>query len=207
MAIESDNQGADARLAVQFYKRSVPQEAESQAAGRPIFKEFDFIRILVPGDSLSEIDTYVREEHKNRFPIAWANYQNKVGNQEGFTGTPIAEWTQVSRSQADELRGLKFYTVESVANCSDQQLQRIGMVAGMSPHSFREKAKAYLNLASDSAEIAKREEELNTLREENAQIKLDSDAKLSKMQDQLDSLMALMPKPQIGRPKKEAVIE
>ena len=30
-------------------------------------------------------------------------------------------------SQAEELKGLKFYTVESIANCNDQQLQRIGM--------------------------------------------------------------------------------
>ena len=39
MAIDSDVQGADARLAVQFYKKSVKQEDASNEAGRPIFKE------------------------------------------------------------------------------------------------------------------------------------------------------------------------
>ena len=199
MGIESDSSNADSRLAVQFYKRSVNQEQESIAAGRPIFKEFDFVRIMVPGDNLTEIDTYASETHKTRFPIQWANYMNKVGNQEGFSGTPIEQWPQVTRSQADELRGLKFYTVEAVANCSDQQLQRIGMVAGMSPHNFREKAKAYLNLAADSADIAKREEELQALREENAKIKADTDAKIAEMQVQMANILAAVaekkPKP------------
>ena len=201
MAIESDVQGADARLAVTFYKRSVKQENESIAAGRPIFKEFDFVRICVPGDNLTEIDTYAQESHKQRFPRQWAHYQNQVAGQEVIIGTPIEQWPLVSRSQADELKGIKFRTVEDVANCSDQQLQRIGMIAGMSPHSFREKAKAFLNLASDSAEVAQREEEMQALREENAKIKAETDAKLAAMQEQMSARLAAVAKPKTRKPK------
>ena len=190
MAIESDIQGADARLAVTFYKRSMKQEDESIAAGRPIFKEFDFVRICVPGDNLTEIDTYANESHKARFPRQWAHYQNQVGNQEQVIGTPVEQWTLISRSQAEELKGIKFRTVEDIANCSDQQLQRIGMIAGMSPHSFREKAKAFLNLANDSAEVAQREAELQALKEENAKIKAETDAKLAQMQEQMSAILA-----------------
>ena len=190
MAIDSDMQGADARLAVQFYKKSVKQDEASDEAGRPIFKEFDFVRIMIPGDNLTEIDTYAQESHKQRFPRQWAHYQNQVANHEDIIGTPLEQWPQVTRSQADELRGLKFHTVESIADCSDQQLQRIGMVAGMSPHNFREKAKAFLNLATNSAEEAQREAELQALKEENAKIKAETDAKLSKMQEQMEALLA-----------------
>ena len=42
MALPSDTQGADSRLQVRFYKKSVQQEQESIDAGRPIFKDFDF---------------------------------------------------------------------------------------------------------------------------------------------------------------------
>ena len=204
MALPSDTQGADSNLAVTFYKRSVKQEDESIAAGRPIFKEFDFIRIMVPGDNLSEIDTYANEGHKARFPRHWAHYMNKVGEHQDFIGTPIEQWPLVTRSQAEELRGLKFPTVESVANCSDAQMQRIGMVAGMSPHSFREKAKAYLNLASDSAEVAQRE--LQALKEENAKIRAETDAKLTAMQDQMSALLAAVAekKPKTRKTKVEA---
>jgi hypothetical protein len=190
MAIESDIQGADSRLAVQFYKKSMKQEDASNEAGRPIFKEFDFVRIMIPGDNLTEIDTYAQESHKQRFPRQWAHYQNQVAGHEDIVGTPLDQWPQVTRSQAEELRGLKFYTVESIADCSDQQLQRIGMVAGMSPHNFRLKAKAFLNLANDSAEVAQRESELQALKEENAKIKAETDAKLTAMQEQMSALLA-----------------
>jgi len=190
MAIESDVQNADSRLAVQFYKKSMKQEDASNEAGRPIFKEFDFVRIMIPGDNLTEIDTYAQESHKQRFPRQWAHYQNQTAGHEDVIGTPLDQWPQVTRSQAEELRGLKFYTVEAIADCSDQQLQRIGMVAGMSPHNFRLKAKAFLNLANDSAEVAQRETELQALKEENAKIKAETDAKLSKMQEQMEALLA-----------------
>jgi hypothetical protein len=190
MAIESDIQGADSRLAVQFYKKSMKQEDASNEAGRPIFKEFDFVRIMIPGDNLTEIDTYAQESHKTRFPRQWAHYLNQTAGHEDIVGTPLDQWPQVTRSQAEELRGLKFYTVESIADCSDQQLQRIGMVAGMSPHNFRLKAKAFLNLANDSADVAQREAELQALRQENDKIKAETEAKLSKMQEQMEALLA-----------------
>ena len=203
MAIDSDIQGADSRLAVTFYKRSVKQDDESLAAGRPIFKEFDFVRICVPGDNLTEIDTYANESHKTRFPRQWSHYQNQVGNQEQIIGTPIEQWPLISRSQADELKGIKFHTVESVANCSDQQLQRIGMIAGMSPHSFREKAKAFLNLANESAEVSQREAEMQALKEENAKIKAETEAKLTAMQEQMSAILAAVAekKPKTRKPK------
>ena len=206
MALPSDDLGADSRLAVTFYKRSMKQDDESLAAGRPIFKEFDFIRICVPGDALTEIDTYAQESHKSRFPRQWAHYMNQVGNQEAVIGTPIEEWTIISRSQADELKGIKFATVESVANASDLQIQRIGMIAGMNPYSFRDKAKAFLNLADQVGETNQREEELAKLRQENAAIKMEAEARAAKQQQQIDALMAMMAEKK-PRKKKEEVTE
>ena len=203
MALPSDEQGADSRLQVRFYKRPVQQEAETLEAGRPIYKEFDFVHICVAGDTLTEIDTYVLNSHKVRFPIQWANYQNRVGaNYEEVVGTPVSEWPLISKSQAEELRALKFHTVESIAGASDQQLQRMGMAAGMSPYAFRDKAKSYLNLASDSAETDKRAQEINNLKEElakkdeeNAKIKAETDAKLALMQEQMAAILATVGKP------------
>ena len=158
---------------------------------------------MIPGDNLTEIDTYAQESHKQRFPRQWAHYQNQVAIHQDIIGTPLEQWPQVTRSQADELRGLKFHTVESIADCSDQQLQRIGMVAGMSPHNFREKAKAFLNLASNSAEVAQREAELQALRSENDKIKAETDAKLAKMQEQMEALLAAVAEktPKSRKPK------
>jgi hypothetical protein len=198
MALPSDTQGADSRLQVRFYKKSVQQEQESIEAGRPIFKEFDFVHICVAGDTLTEIDTYALNSHKQRFPIQWANYMNRVGaHDEEVIGTPLSEWPLVSKSQAEEMRAMKFHTVESIANASDQQLQRMGMAAGMSPYAFRDKARAFLNLATTAAETDKREAEINALKEElakkeleTAKIRQETEAKMALMQEQMASILA-----------------
>jgi hypothetical protein len=198
MALPSDTQGADSRLQVRFYKKSVQQEQESIEAGRPIYKDFDFVHICVAGDTLTEIDTYALNSHKQRFPIQWANYMNRVGaHDEEVVGTPLSEWPLVSKSQAEEMRAMKFHTVESIANASDQQLQRMGMAAGMSPYAFRDKAKAFLNLATTAAETDKRESEINALKEElakkeleTAKMKAETEAKMALMQEQMASILA-----------------
>jgi len=104
-------------------------------------------------------------------------------------------------------------TVESIANASDLQLQRIGMIAGMSPHAFRDKARAFLNLATESAEAAKREEEINALKqelakkdEENAKIKAETDAKLAQMQEQMAAILAAVGEKKT-RTRKPKVVE
>jgi hypothetical protein len=198
MALPSDQQGADSRLQVRFYKKSVQQEQESIDAGRPIYKDFDFVHICVAGDTLTEIDTYALNSHKQRFPIQWANYMNRQGaHDEEVVGTPVSEWPLVSKSQAEELRAMKFHTVESIAGASDQQLQRMGMAAGMSPYAFRDKAKAFLNLATSAAETDKREHEINALKEElakkeleTAKIRQETEAKMALMQEQMASILA-----------------
>ena len=198
MALPSDENNADSRLQVRFYKRPVQQEAETLAEGRPIYKEFDFVHICVAGDTLTEIDTYALASHRTRFPIQWANYQNRLGaDDQEVVGTPVSEWPLVSKSQAEELRAMKFYTVESIANASDQQLQRMGMAAGMSPYAFRDKAKSFLNLAANSAQTDQRAQEINELKEElakksaeNDKIKAETDAKLALMQDQMAAILA-----------------
>lgn len=201
MAIDSDVQDADSRLAVKFYKRAMKLEQESAEAGRPIFKDFDFVRIMIPGDNLTEIDTYAQDSHKQRFPKQWLQYQTTQESSNQIIGTPVTEWPLITQSQAEELKGIKFHTVESIASASDQQLQRIGMIAGMSPHAFRDKAKVFLNLATESAEASKREEELAKLREENAKIKAETEAKIAEMQQQMATLIAAVGKPKGRKPK------
>src|SRR5574343_577337 len=154
IASDADNtqfQGAhnpDSRLAVRFYVRPVLNEFETEAQGRPIYRDVDYVEIFVPGDNNTIIDQPVREDHKKRFPLQWAHFQNKHANDTREIGTPLSEWPQVTKAQVEELRALKFYTVDSIANASDQNIMRLGMIAGMSPYAFREKAQQFLKVAS-----------------------------------------------------------
>ena len=203
MAIESDINNADSRLAVKFYTREVQNQIETIKENRPIFEEKVFIKIAVPGDQYSEIDTYAHDEHKNRFPIQWANFLNRQGEEQNYSGTSLKEWPLITKSQAEELRGLKFHTVESIAMATDQAIQKIGMLAGMSPYSFREKAQSFLKMAKEGADVSAREAELNALKEENAKIKAEAEEKYQKQQAQIEALMTMMAEKKRGRKPKE----
>jgi hypothetical protein len=206
--IDSDINNADSRLAIKFEKREVQNADRTLEEGRPIFEEQIFIKIVVPGDALSEIDRKVRDEDKNRFPIQWANFMNRIGDEASYSGTSLKEWPLITSSQAEELRGIKFHTVESIAMATDHSIQKLGMLAGMSPHTFRDKAKAFLKMAKEGADVASREEEINKLREENDRIRQETDAKMPEMQTKFESQMtSLLPAVGQKRGRKPKVEE
>lgn len=187
----------DARLAVMFYKKAVKNEFESQKEGRPIFMDMDYVKISVPGDNTTEIDQPVREDHKKRFPLHWAHYQNMTQGDAKEIGTPLSQWPRLTISQVEELRALKFYTVESVANASDANIQRIQMIAGMSPYAFREHAQRFLKIADSDAITAEAEEKARAAEERAAAL----EARLAEMEEKL--LAKAEPKPRGRKPKQE----
>lgn len=167
----------DARLSVTFYNRPVQNHFKTTKEGRPIFEDMTFVKIFVPGDSTTVIDTVADDSHKARFPMQWAHFTNTHGADGLTIGTPITQWPAISAAQAEELKALKFSTVEQVASASDAQIQKIGMLAGMSPHAFRDRARAFLLAAKDSAlpqaqaeELRKKDEQIAALQAQMAEL-------------------------------------
>lgn len=161
----------DSRLSVVFYNRPVQNNFKTEKEGRPIFEDVSFVRITLPGDSNNIIDTPVRDEHKQRFPIQWARFENSRAGDGQMIGTPLSAWPLITAAQAEELKALKFMTVEQVAGAADSQLQRLGMVAGMSPYAFRERAQRYLKIAKEEADTHQSEARIKELEEEVARMK------------------------------------
>ena len=66
-----------------------------------------------------------------------------------------------------------------------------------------------MNLADQVGETNQREEELSKLRQENAAIKMEADAKIAKQQEQIDALMSMMAekKPKGRKPKQTEEVE
>lgn len=196
--LDSDVQNTDSRLAVRFYQRELENRFKSEQEGRPIYEMRDFVRIEVPGDRNSIIDTLVNKDHQLRFPLQWARYQNdkRDSGSEDVQGTMVKDWSLLTSAQAAELRHFQFYTVEQIAAASDENIQHIGMAAGMSPYALREKAKAYLRSAKDSSVVQAQAEELRKRDEE-----------LAAMRAQIEELSRLVQKPdeekKRGRPPKE----
>ena len=66
----------DSALSVLFYSKAMQNEFESKKQGRPIFFDVDMVRIFLPGDDKNIIDTFARDDHKERFPRQWEHYRN-----------------------------------------------------------------------------------------------------------------------------------
>lgn len=155
--------------AVRFYQREVPHDFNSKVEGRPIYYMADFVRIEIPGNQYSIIDTFANESHKRMYPQQWALYQNEKRDlgEDDIAGTLLRDWPILTAAQVRELKHYHFYTVEQVANASDEQINKITMIVGMSGFAFREKAKNYLARAKDSAIV---DAQADALRERDQKI-------------------------------------
>lgn len=134
-------------LFVKFYKRAVQNNFKSERAGRPVFDEMTYVSILIPGIDTTAVDSPATEEHKRRFPMQWARF-NSSEQDVSTDGWPVEQWPALNVAQVEELKAMKFMTVESLASASDAQIQRIGMGG----YQLREKARAAIGVAKDSAD-------------------------------------------------------
>lgn len=182
---------------VRFYMRSEQDNFQSEKQGRPIFFEEPYIEIMCPGRQDLTIDTPVRAKHKLNFPRQWQVFENsqRTADQMQLTGTPLEQWPQVTRQQAEELKGRRFYTVEQIANCTEQQAQALGMAGSM----LRQKAKIFLEAAQNTSLATTQAAEIEKLRAERA-------AKDKKHDEEMADLRAMIAagsqKKKPGRPKK-----
>lgn len=164
---------------VRFYQKEVQNTFKTEKEGRPIYDMVDFVRIEIPGNQLSVIDTYANEGHKQAYPVQWARYLNdKEAKGDGeIQGTLLRDWNILTTAQVKELAHFHFYTVDQVASASDAQIMQITNIVGMSGFSFRDKAKQYLAVSKDKAlavsqaeELAKRDKEIEEMKKQLAEL-------------------------------------
>lgn len=197
-------QNPDRALMARFHVRPVKNEFETQKQGRPIFADIVYIEISTPGSQLNIVDTPARDDHKARFPLEWAHFNNQHGGDAREIGTPLNQWPLLTVSQVEELRALKFFTVDTVANASDLHIQKIGMAGGMDPFAFRAKAQRFLLVANDDAVVQKTTDELQKLRDEQAQKDEKHTKEMDEMRAQIQALSSV-PKKRGRKPKSEVM--
>lgn len=137
--------GTDAGLFVQFYLEAVKDEEETLKAGRPIFFDREYIKIIPVGDKNTVVCEPVTEEYKHRWPAQYAAF--KAQQHQPQEGTPIDQWPPLTKSQVLTFKAANVHTVEQLANVSDGNLANLGIGA----RELREKAIAYLKTAEGAA--------------------------------------------------------
>lgn len=131
----------------------------TREAGRDVYHDKVFVRIAVPGDRLSMVFQPATDDHKRRFPKAWAAFESRSSDDASLRGTPIQMWPPISRAMAMTLRAAHIHTVEAFAAVHDGNIDFLGMNA----REMRDKARIWLEQAATNAEtmrLAKEKEEL-----------------------------------------------
>lgn len=147
----------DQKLHVRFYKQPIKMEAASIAEGRPIFQDFDYIHIMIPGQR-DDLKTEVTEHYIRRFRRQWENYQAR--NADVTIGTPLAEVPWLTQSQVLEFTAVNIRTVENLRDLPDVLGQRF-----MGIHELKARAARFLEAAKGEAPILKLEAENQRLKE------------------------------------------
>lgn len=156
-------QNPDKLLHVEFYMHEPVDPNKSREAGKKVLMpSAPFIRIMKPGDNTSIIETPVREDHKARFPDKWLYFQIQQGQMDGSADIPgwkVETWTFLKPEQINDLKYLRFYTVEQIAGASDAQVQRLG-IGGLGMREEARKAIKEQASAGINAELAKKDAEI-----------------------------------------------
>lgn len=114
------------------------QKHASQEAGRPIYTEVPYVRIVQPGER-DELVRRATDRDKMRFARAWTAFER---NQQGQTmeGTPLSVLFPHNPGVVKTLDFLNVRTVEQLASLGDTQLQNIGLGA----REWQDAAKRFL---------------------------------------------------------------
>jgi hypothetical protein len=127
----------------EFFTDAVHLAFQSQQAGRPLYEDREFVRILIPGDRRSIVVEPVNAEHKARWPRHYEAF--KAGREAPLEGTPLSEWpcSLMTPARVKELAFFNIRSIEALAEVSDAALQNLGMGA----RELRERARTWLEIA------------------------------------------------------------
>lgn len=141
------------------------------AAGRPIYEDVEYVEIMVPGDKTQTVHRPVRPTDKIEYSKQYQAW--KAGHdQHAATGTLLEQWPGISRAQVEELRHFKIRTVEQLAELSDGNAARMGPILALRQRArdFLERAKGNAPLEKMRTELAARDNEIETLKRQVAEL-------------------------------------
>lgn len=166
----------DANLRLRFHMHPVKDEVASLKEGRDIFRDEEYLQIIVPGDKDNITDGPVHDLIKKRFAPQYAAWKAS-GNGEASNGTPLEAWAGISRSQVEEMKFFKVNTIEDLANMSDSNCQKfVGIqLLRQRARDFVAAAKGEAPLLEVRSQLAERDNKIESLQhaleEQGKQIK------------------------------------
>jgi hypothetical protein len=136
---------ADAKgVYAKFFYRPELDQAATDEAGIPKYKDVAYIEIIAAGNSTNIVRRPVRDTDKQRFHNAYSKFRE--GDTEQLVGTPLTEIPWLTASMREELTYIKVRTLEQLADLNDQACSR-----GPGLYELKRKAADWLKKANEAA--------------------------------------------------------
>lgn len=158
-------------LAAAWFKREPKlMVAESEVAGRQVWKDVDIVYVQQPGDMQPVRREIGSMEAKARWPEQWAAYQE--GRTQAPDGTPVSVIFASQPGVAKTLESAGIHTVEQLAGTPDSSLHNFPFGG-----TLKDKAVKYIDAMKGSEGFNKLQAQIDA-----------KDAQLKSMQMQLEEM-------------------
>ena len=139
----------DDSLFVVFYMGPTFDPEASVQAGRHIYRDEEYIRIVIPGDRNNINERPASDHDKRRFARQYAAFKAGMKEEEQLVGTRLKDWPACSRGQVLEMEYLGIKTVEQLVDLRDDVVARMP-----GTRELQQIAKSWLGRAKSTAEAA-----------------------------------------------------
>lgn len=167
----------DRSVNARFYTMPMPDRAASAEAGRPMFRDVEFVEIVAAGNANNIVQRKVTDEDRHRFARQYEMFRQ--GHSDQVVGTPLTEVAFLTRSQVEELAYMRIRSLEALADLDDNVCSKH---AGL--YDLKKKAKAAVDQAAGLAPITQLQEENAQLRKMVEELQAQMKAKRAKKPDQ-----------------------
>lgn len=165
MVVGDEDEKAAQRLGTRFFELPVLDPVETEKEGCPKFKPAEFVEIFIPGDRLNVPIKPVDDEIKRIYRSQYKRWlENKSGEQ--INGMPLKELPGMTASEIAEMNYHKIFSVEDLANASEESMTRITGLRAKSVRAqdYLAQAKGAKAGAAMQAELAKRDMEIANMK-------------------------------------------
>lgn len=184
---------------VRFECRSIEDTDASIEAGHYVGKDVDFVLItpigskdVVEREVQSWFEKLVVDIKNQRIPQEWLDLYKKTysawkaDEDAPINGMPLNQFPLIQPTMMKTLQSLGVMSVEDLAGCNDETLVRIGMGS----RDLRDKARNYLESASDHGAVAAKLSALEIQNESLVTQNTELRQELSSMRGILENLKA-----------------
>jgi hypothetical protein len=148
-----------------FYLRPTLDQKATDEAGHPVFKDEEFVEIIIPKSKDFRPVYKVTEEFRRRWPQQYGNFKQSLSAiPDGFR---LDEWSMMPRSISETLKSLQIYTMEQFILIPEEDLKILGPGIGdLQVHAREvienrdEKQEQIDELSAQNAELLQRLERL-----------------------------------------------